>query len=94
MEVVYTLKYHTAVVKEDIPALDNAVRTRIKTAIEQKLMSHPDVFGIPLRRSLKGHRKLRVGDYRVVFRLEKKTIFILAILHRSVVYDFVAERRS
>ena len=89
---MYTLKYHPAVVKEDIPALDKTWRIRIKTAIEQKLLSHPDIFGIPLRRSLKGHRKLRVGDYRIVFRLEKKTIFVLAILHRSHVYDFVEKR--
>ena len=55
-------------------------------------VTEPDVFGIPLRRSLKGHRKLRVGDYRIVFRIEKKTVLILAILHRSVVYQRTSRR--
>ncbi len=31
-------------------------------------MIEPDVFGFPLRRSRKGHRKLRVGDERVLAR--------------------------
>ena len=90
--MTYAVKYHPLVVKQDIPALDETWRERIKTAIEQKLIPAPDLFGIPLRRSLKGHRKLRVGDYRIVFRLEKKTVVILAILHRSNVYQQVAGR--
>ncbi|MFA6099630.1 MAG: type II toxin-antitoxin system RelE/ParE family toxin [Patescibacteria group bacterium] len=92
MEIIYTVKYHPLVVHDDIPALDAAWRSRIKTAIETKLVMAPDVFGIPLRRSLKGHRKLRVGDYRIVFRIEKKTVLILAILHRSVVYQRTPRR--
>jgi len=90
--MTYFVKYHPLVVKKDIPALDKTWRARIKTAIEQKLLTAPDLFGLPLRRSLKGHRKLRVGDYRIVFRLEKKTVVILAILHRSNVYQRVAGR--
>jgi len=90
--MTYVIKYHPLVVRRDITAFDQAWRVRIKAAIEQKLIPAPDLFGIPLRRSLKGHRKLRVGDYRIVFRLEKKTVVILAILHRSNVYQQVAGR--
>jgi len=88
----YTVRYHPAVVRNDIPGLDRAVRGRIKKAIEQKLMVAPDIFGVPLRRSLKGYRKLRVGDYRLVFRLSEDNVYILAILHRRVVYEQMEKR--
>lgn len=86
------LKYHPAVLKEDLPRLDRQMKQRVRLAIEEKLMTHPDLFGIPLRQSLHGHRKLRVGDYRIVFRIERRIIFILAVLHRSIVYQEVGKR--
>jgi mRNA interferase RelE/StbE len=92
MEMNYALQYHPAVVREDIPALDAAWRDRIQQDIERKLPGFPDLFGKPLRRSLKGHRKLRVGDYRVVFRIQGSSVIILAILHRSEVYQRVQIR--
>jgi mRNA interferase RelE/StbE len=94
MEIGYVILYHPAVVRDDIPALDAAWRARIKAAVERKLMTAPDVFGIPLRRSLKGHRKLRVGDHRIVFRIERKKVLILAILHRSVAYRRLTGRTA
>jgi len=92
MEISFELKYHQAVVKEDIPRLSSAARARIKSAIETKLATRPEIFSLPLRRSLKGHRKLRVGDHRIIFRVEGHTVFILAILHRSIVYRRATRR--
>lgn len=92
MEIRFTIRYHEAVVREDIPGLTRLWRAKIKSAIAVKLMIHPDIFGIPLRRSLKGYRKLRVGDYRVVFRIEDVSVKVFAIMHRSVVYERVGKR--
>jgi len=40
----------------------------------------PIGFGKPLRYSLKGHRRLRVSDYRVVYRIDHDAgIIIVAI---------------
>lgn len=83
---MFAIKYHYLVVTRDIPKLGADARRRIKASIEQKLTVHPEIFGVPLRRSLKGYRKLRVGDYRVVFKIERSTVSILLIEHRSVVY--------
>jgi len=83
----FVLRYHQQVVSEDIPALPKKERTRIQKAITEKLTTHPEVFGKPLRRSLKGYRRLRVGEYRVVFRIEQETVKIFTIGHRSVVYE-------
>lgn len=82
----YILRYTEEVVREDMPALDSKIKQRIKKAIEEKLLVSPEIFGKPLRRSLKGFRKLRVSDYRVVFLIEGKNITIVAIKHRSKVY--------
>lgn len=84
--MIFRVVYHEAVVTQDIPRLSHAIREHIKKAIEEKLVAHPEVFGVPLRRSLKGYRKLRVGDHRVIFRVEKITIKIFIIAHRSIVY--------
>lgn len=89
---MYELQYHPLVVREDIPKLSSTWRQKIQLAIEQKLATQPDLFGKPLRRSLKGYRKLRVGDYRIVFTISGRTVHILAILHRSVVYNRVQKR--
>ncbi|MEK7623890.1 MAG: type II toxin-antitoxin system RelE/ParE family toxin [Patescibacteria group bacterium] len=84
--MTYTVVYHPAVVREDIPALGAMTKKQIRLAIEKKLTTYPDVFGKPLRQSLKGYRKLRVGDWRVIFRIENKIVKIFIIGHRSMVY--------
>jgi len=88
----FTLRYHTRVVQEDIPALPKKERRRIQKAIEEKLTTRPEVFGKPLRRSLKGYRRLRVGEYRIIFRIEERAVKIFLIGHRSVVYEYSESR--
>lgn len=84
--------YHPLVVEQDIPQLPKSRKTVIKRAIEARLTTHPDLYGQPLRRSLKNYRKLRVGDYRVIFKLVGSEVRVLMIAHRSVVYSKVAKR--
>ena len=88
----FNIEYLEVVVRSDIPALSKPVKNRIKTAIETKLTGYPEKFGKPLRRSLKGYRKLRVGDYRVIFRIAEKTVLIVLIAHRSIVYEIAHKR--
>ena len=88
----YTLSYHPYVVKQDIPTLSTANKKRIRTAIEAKLTEQPEVFGIPLRHSKKGDRRLRVGAFRVIFRIVGKEVKIYLIEHRSVVYTLLDKR--
>lgn len=90
----FTVSYHPSVKEKDLPKLDSIIKTRIKKAIETKLMTAPERYGAPLRRTLKGYWKLRVGDYRVVFKIKGNEIVILAILHRKDVYDIVSKDRK
>ena len=66
-------------VKKHIPNLSPRVKALIKRAIKERLMIDPIGFGKPLRYSLKGHRRLRVSDYRIVYRIESETVVIVAI---------------
>ena len=88
----YTIIYETTVIREDIPRLDTTWRRFIESAIEEKLTTRPEVFGKPLRQSLKGHRALRIGDYRVAFRIERANVKIFAIGHRSYIYELLRKR--
>ncbi|MBI2053371.1 MAG: type II toxin-antitoxin system RelE/ParE family toxin [Candidatus Sungbacteria bacterium] len=88
----YRLQYHALVANIDIPALPEEWRERIRRAIEERLATHPEVYGKPLRRSLKGYRKFRVGDYRVIFRIEQNDVKIFVIQHRSRVYESAEKR--
>jgi len=85
----YQISYLDVVVREDIPSLPKRARELIQSAIEQRLAVDPIGYGKPLRYSLKGHRRLRVSDYRIVYRIEENThtVLIIAIKHRKDVYD-------
>lgn len=69
--------------------LPKAIRETIRKAIEKKLMIDPVAFGKPLRYSLKGHRRLRVGDCRIVYRIveAKVLVLIVDVDHRKQVYE-------
>ena len=92
MGLSFILWYHEEVVRSDIPRLPSTIRVRIRRAIETRLATHPEQFGRPLRRSLHGYRKLRVGDYRVIFRIKGTMVKIFLIAHRSVVYRMSDKR--
>lgn len=85
----YQVVYLEQVKSEDIPALPVKMRELIKRAIEERLTVDPISFGKPLRYSFKGHRRLRVGDYRVIYRVDisKHIVIIVHIGHRKDVYD-------
>jgi mRNA interferase RelE/StbE len=85
---LFTIEYLDSVVDEDIPALPKTMRERIRHAIESRLTADPIGLGKPLRYSFVGHRRIRVGDYRIVYRLdiERHAVVIVLIKHRKDVY--------
>ncbi len=89
---MYEVLYADEVVKTDLPAILEPWKTEIKHAIEAKLMSRPELYSRPLRRSLRGYRKLRVGGYRVIFRIDENVIYVFVIQHRSTVYVSAPKR--
>ena len=89
----YQLRYHPDVKAKDIPKLNKNLQKRIRIAIEKRLLSAPEKYSEPLRRTLKGYRKLRVGDYRIVLKIQGTRILILGICHRKEIYEKVEWRK-
>jgi len=87
------IKYHPKVKNEDIPRLSSNIAVRIKNAIRNRLMVNPVKYGFYLRGSLRGYRKLRVGDWRIIYRMVDKEIRIIAISNRKDVYKFAKIRK-
>jgi mRNA interferase RelE/StbE len=85
---MYSIQYLDSV-KDDLKGFSKATKDKLKKAIEKKLMINPIEFGKPLQYSLKGLRRLRVEDYRIVYQiiLESKIVLIVKIGHRKEVYN-------
>ena len=87
MRPKFEILYHPDVPAKDLPKISLDVKQRIKKAIETKLTLAPQNFGAPLRRTLKGYWKLRVGDYRVIYKVVDKAVIVFRIGHRREVYE-------
>jgi len=90
--MAYQLLYHADVKKVDLPKIDAKNKTMVKKAIKERLTTQPEVYGKPLQRTLKGYWKLRVGGYRVVFKMSQNDVLILGIIHRKEVYRQIHKR--
>lgn len=90
----FILRYHPDVRSIDLPLIDNKIKQRIKKAIEERLAVSPQNYGVPLRKTLKGYWKMRVGDYRVVFKVVENEIMILGIRNRKDIYQRISSRLS
>lgn len=90
MEIVY----HPKVKTEDLPNFDTGIKSRIESAITRRLMTNPIKYGFYLHGSLRGYRKLRVGDWRVIYRIVREQVRIIAIGHRKDVYSISIQRTT
>ncbi len=88
----FTLHYHPDVKSVDLPLVNERLKRRIKRAIEDRLVVAPHQYGEPLRKTLKGYWKLRVGDYRIVYKIVEGEVWILGIIHRKKVYEKIEGR--
>ncbi|WP_395463585.1 type II toxin-antitoxin system RelE/ParE family toxin [Wolbachia endosymbiont of Cantharis cryptica] len=85
----YSFYYEENVVYEDLPSLPKTIKSRVKEAIKDRLSYSPDKAGKALLGELKGHRRIRVGDYRVVYRVDKLALMVMitGIKHREYSYE-------
>ena len=72
--------YHKDV-DDDLKSVGPSAARRIMQAINEKLTRAPEQFGAPLSNNLKNFRKLRIGDFRVVYQVfnKKVIVFVLAV---------------
>ena len=88
--MAWTIKWEEQALKET-GKLDGAVRRRILKYLRQRIATDADPkrFGRTLRWSHSGLWRYRVGDYRIVCRIEQArgVVKILRVAHRREVYD-------
>ena len=70
---------------QNIEKLENSIGRRIVKKVEE-LSENPFSKDIKKLKGINDFR-LRVGDYRVIFYIEKDTIIILKVGHRKHIYD-------
>ena len=90
----FHLLYHPDVKKEDIRDIPQNIKKRIRMAIEDRIMTDPEKYGQPLKRGLQGYRKLRVGDYRIIYKIKGAEVLIFKIGHRKAVYTKAVFRKN
>jgi len=95
--MTWTIRYHSDV-KEDMESIGPSAARRIMRVIDAKLTQAPMQFGAPLSGTLSAFRKLRIGDYRVVCRVQDRRVivFVLTVGHQrdKEVYQSALKRIS
>ncbi|MBI4824659.1 MAG: type II toxin-antitoxin system RelE/ParE family toxin [Nitrospirae bacterium] len=77
---------------EDLKPLNQNIQETILSAMENRLGAEPMKYGKRLSRGLRGFWKLRVGQYRVIYRVEGTEVWVLKVGHRKDVYAAVKKR--
>lgn len=85
MTCVYQLIYTKRAVK-DIKKLDRIAQKRLKKSLE-RFAKDPLYFGEKLVRKDLGEYRFRVGDYRIIYDIDKYSIIILRVGHRREIYN-------
>lgn len=76
-------------IRDLISRLNPDTKRRVRAALEE-VVDDPDT-GMALAGQLAGYRRIRIGGWRIVYRVERTTIQIHAIGRRSTVYaDLIA----
>ncbi|BBO72949.1 translation repressor RelE [Desulfosarcina widdelii] len=94
--MIWSILYHHDI-EGDLDSIGPSAARRIVKAIDSKLTRHPMDFGAPLSGNLADFRKLRVGDYRVVYKVHEKTVvvYVLAVGPRrdKEIYRLAVKRK-
>ncbi|MBI5872564.1 MAG: type II toxin-antitoxin system RelE/ParE family toxin [Candidatus Omnitrophica bacterium] len=79
MNTVWTVKIHKLVLSEDFKLISPENQRFILQHIRKKLTIDPLLYGKPLIGELKGYWRLRVGDFRVIYKINRKNIEVLVV---------------
>ena len=85
--MAYDVIWHEGSV-EDLKKLDHETAKKIIDKVKNYLIQDPIKLGTHLKGSLKGLRRYRIGEYRVIYAIDhtEKKIIILNVNHRKRIY--------
>ncbi|RRV40871.1 type II toxin-antitoxin system RelE/ParE family toxin [Pseudomonas sp. o96-267] len=73
----WKVRFHPDV-EHDLTQLGNAEAKRVLKVIRERIVEgEPDKIGKPLRGALAGHRRIRIGDVRIVYKIQGNQIVLL-----------------
>ena len=76
---MWHVKIHRLVLAEDFKKIPSGDQKHILQVIHKKLSLDPQAYGKPLSGEFAGYFRLRIEDYRAVYRILKKEIIVLVI---------------
>ena len=82
--MAFNIHYKKSIAR-DLSHLDKKEARRILDKIEKDLSARAETYPV-LKGEFAGLRKMRVGDYRVIFTILDNDILILRIGHRREIY--------
>jgi mRNA interferase RelE/StbE len=72
---------------DDLSRVPAGMLPRVLKALD-RLERWPNVSGAkPLRGDLVGHFRLRVGDWRIVFRVQGQDVIVVSVANRKDIYE-------
>ena len=82
--MAYKISYKRSVIK-DLKKIDETTLKKIIVKLEKELSQKPESYPA-LKGEFAGLRKLRVGNYRIIYAILDKEVLILRVGHRKEVY--------
>ncbi len=88
---MYKVKY-SKYIEKDLSKLPKVESRKILAKIDELKENPLPVGVIPLHGDLKGLYRIRSGNYRIVYQIEDRElfIFIVRIGHRKDIYDLIS----
>jgi mRNA interferase RelE/StbE len=77
--LIWKVKIHRLVLAEDFKSIGQSDQRIILKDIHKKLTISPSEYGKPLLGELKGYWRLRIGDYRVIYKIKQEVVEVLVI---------------
>jgi mRNA interferase RelE/StbE len=81
MSAIWKIKIHKLVLNQDFKSISRPQQGIILKGVHKKLSLDPKGYGKPLSGNLKGYWRLKVGDYRVIYRVIEDivTVFVIKV---------------
>ena len=76
---MWRIKIHRLVLEEDFKKISPHDQRHILNTIQKKLTLDPAAYGNPLSGGFAGYWRLRIEDYRVIYKILKEEIVVLVI---------------
>jgi mRNA interferase RelE/StbE len=76
---MWDIKFHPLVLREDFKKIDPENQRQIIRQIIKKLSIDPEAYGKALSGELHGYWRLRIGDFRVIYRILKDRIEVMVV---------------